>query len=89
MKKSFEIVLKKSVLKDIKRIPRRILENIQNHIEALATEPVPPGAEPIQGYEHHYRIRIGHYRVVYEVASTVRIITIIRIGHRKDVYRNM
>ena len=89
MTKPFEIVLKKSVLKDIKRIPRRILENIQERIASLATDPIPSGAEPIQGYKDHYRIRIGQYRVVYEVTSTIRIITVIRIGHRKDVYRNM
>lgn len=87
--KIYQIVLKRSVMKDIRRIPRSILAALQSRIAALAHEPFPPGAEPIEGYDHYYRIRMGNYRVVYEVASTVQIITVIRIGHRKDVYRKM
>jgi mRNA interferase RelE/StbE len=87
--KPYEIVLKRSVAKDFRRIPQVILQSIQQRIAGLAHDPFPPGAEPISGYEHFYRIRIGNYRVVYEVATTVRIITIIRIGHRKDVYKSL
>jgi mRNA interferase RelE/StbE len=89
MAKPYAIVLKRSVLKDIRRIPKNILRSIQDRIGALATTPLPPGAEPIEGYAHHYRIRIGRYRVVYEVATAIRIITIVKIGHRKDVYRKL
>lgn len=85
----YEIVVKKSVLKDIRRIPRSVLQGIQERIAALADNPFPHGAEPMEGYDHHYRIRFGQYRIVYEVAATVRIITIIRVGHRKDVYRKL
>lgn len=86
---SYGIIFKTSVKKDIRRIPGTILQSIQTCIAALATEPFPPGVVPIEGYKHYYRIRIGQYRIVYEVRVTVRIITIIRIGHRKDVYRNL
>lgn len=85
----YQIVLKRSVLKDIRRIPRSILDALQARIAALAENPLPRGAEPIEGYAHHYRIRMGTYRIVYEVAATIRILTVIRIGHRKDVYRNL
>lgn len=87
MNRRYEIVVKKSVLKDIRRIPRSILQSIQDRIATLADDPFPHGAEPIEGCNHHYRIRIGQYRIVYNVATTIRIITIVRIGHRKDVYR--
>ena len=86
MKQPYAIVIKRSVLKDIRRIPASILRSIQAKIEALAENPFPTGMETIQGYDHHYRIRIGNYRIIYEVATTIRIITIIRIGHRKNVY---
>lgn len=85
--KTYGLVFKRSVVKDIRRIPGSILQSIHDRIAALANDPFPSGAEPIEGYKHYYRIRIGQYRVIYEVAATVRIITIIRIGHRKDVYR--
>ena len=89
MKKPYAIVLKRSVLKDIRRIPQSVLSLIQDRVAALATNPFPPGAEPMYGYDHFYRLRIGSYRVVYEVAATIRVITIVKIGHRKDVYRQV
>lgn len=89
MTQPYDIVVKRSVLKDIRRIPKTILGQIQERIAALAHEPFPSGAEAIEGYHHCYRIRIGQYRVLYEVASTVRIVTIIRIRHRKDAYRQL
>lgn len=89
MERPFKIELKKSVLKDIRKIPVGYLAAIRERILQLAVDPVPNGAEPIQGYKHHYRIRIGNYRVIYEVASDIRIVTIIRIGNRKDVYRQL
>ncbi len=87
--KMYQIVLKRSVLKDIRRIPHSILDALRERIAALSLDPIPHGAEPLEGYAHHYRIRMGNYRIVYEVAATVRIVTIIRIGHRKDVYRKL
>jgi mRNA interferase RelE/StbE len=85
----YRIVLKQSVLKDLRRIPRSIVRVLQERILALAQDPVPSGAEPIEGYQHWFRIRIGNYRVVYHVAKSIEIITVIKIGHRKDVYRSL
>ncbi len=85
----YKIVFKRSVLKDIRSLPQSILQSIQQRILALSDNPIPSGAEPIAGYKNFYRIRIGTYRIVYEVSVTIRIITIVKIGHRKDVYRNL
>ncbi len=71
MTQPYEIVLKRSVLKDIRRIPASILQSIQQRIVALADNAFPPGMEPIEGYEHHYRIRIGNYRVLYKTEKTI------------------
>ncbi|MFH0770323.1 MAG: type II toxin-antitoxin system mRNA interferase toxin, RelE/StbE family [Candidatus Peregrinibacteria bacterium] len=84
---AFGIVLKQSVLKEIRRIPVIMLERIRSHIAALAENPFPAGVEKIQGYDDCYRIRVGQYRVVYQVSDAIHIITIIRIGHRREVYR--
>ena len=78
-----------SAKKDIRRIPSAILQRIQDAMDALRKDPLPDGCEPIRGYKHCYRIRIGNYRVVYEVATQIRIITIIRIGHRQNVYQEL
>lgn len=75
-KNLYQIVVKRSVLKEIRRLPAAVLERIHERIAALAMDPVPPDAEAIQGYAHIYRLRIGSYRVVYEVAAQIRIITL-------------
>jgi len=85
--RGYSVVLKRSVLKDIRAIPRSALRRIRQAIDALRADPVPPQCEKLRGYACVYRIRVGMYRMVYEVAKAVRIITVIRIGHRKDVYR--
>lgn len=87
MKMIYEIIVKKSVVKDLRRIPEVVLTRIETAIRGLSTEPLPMGSEKIQGYDHHYRIRIADYRIIYEVAKEIKIITIIRVRHRKDVYR--
>jgi mRNA interferase RelE/StbE len=89
MSTSFSIRLSKSIAKDIRRIPTAVLTLIDKRIASLKADPVPVTAKKIHGYENYYRLRVGNYRIVYEVTSTVRIITIIRFGHRKDVYRNL
>lgn len=88
-KRPYQITVQKPVLKQMRFIPPVVLGHVRERIAALADDPVPAQAEPIQGYKGYFRIRIGSYRVIYEVAHTIRIITIVRIAHRKDVYRNL
>lgn len=89
MKQQFAIVLRRSATKDMRRIPMSILRIMKEQIATLATNPLPSGSRPVHGYRNFYRIRIGNYRVIYEVAAVIRIVTIIRMGHRKDVYRKL
>lgn len=88
-KNIYRIQFLPSVLKDIRRLPQNVLTMLQTRIDGLAEDPFPQGVMPIKGYDKHYRIRIGQYRIVYAVETTIRIITVIRIGHRKDVYRKL
>ncbi len=85
----YTIAFLSSVKKDMRRIPVIAVEKIQHALRSLQEDPFPMGVQPIHGYEHTYRIRVGQYRIVYEVAMSVRIITVVRIGHRKDVYRRL
>ena len=80
------VVFKRSVLKDIRRIPSAILDRLQVALRALQNDPFPSGSIRLHTEGSFYRIRIGSYRIVYEVAREIRIITIIRIGHRRNVY---
>lgn len=62
-------------------------ERIQRHIDALATEPRPPGCVKMSGIERTYRIRVGDYRIIYEIRDNVLIVLVLRIGHRREAYR--
>ncbi|MBM4019722.1 MAG: type II toxin-antitoxin system RelE/ParE family toxin [Planctomycetes bacterium] len=86
---TYRIEVKPQPRKALARIPNPHRRRIARAIDALARNPRPPGCVKLAGAEAAYRIRIGDYRVVYEVADRVLIIYIIRVAHRKDVYRGL
>lgn len=82
----FEIVFKRSVGKDLRRLPNKDVKRILERIEGLADEPRPAGTEKLSGREQ-YRIRQGVYRILYEIRDRELIVTVVKVGHRRDVYR--
>jgi len=82
----FEIVFKRSVARDLRQIPKKDVTRILKRIEALKMEPRPPGVEKLSGQEK-YRIRQGVYRILYEIENDKLIIVVVKIGHRRHVYR--
>jgi mRNA interferase RelE/StbE len=76
-----------SALKALGRLPRTDQERIRDRIDGLADVPRPPGVAKMSGPEVLYRIRVGDYRVVYGIRDQALQVLVIRIGHRKDVYR--
>jgi mRNA interferase RelE/StbE len=81
-----KIVFTKSSVKELKDIETIFSKRIYNRILLLADEPFPFGFKKLQGTEG-YRIRIGDYRVVYTVDDRLKLITVVKIGHRRDIYR--
>jgi mRNA interferase RelE/StbE len=84
---SFSLQWRKSTRKDLRRISRDMVSRIIAEVEKLADEPLPHGCEKLTGSEHTYRIRVGDYRVIYELLRDPKIVEIQRVRHRKDVYR--
>jgi len=82
----YKIFFKESVEKDFRIIPKKDLQKILFRIETLAKDPKPPGHEKLTGQDK-YRIRQGHYRIIYSVHDNELIIWVVKVGHRKDVYR--
>lgn len=82
----FKIILSAHIEKDIRGIPKKILEKIFVEIKKLSFDPRPKSVKKLKGYENLYRIRIGNYRVVYTIEDKILIIEIIKIAHRQDVY---
>ncbi|MFC1825071.1 type II toxin-antitoxin system RelE/ParE family toxin [Thermodesulfobacteriota bacterium] len=82
----FKIFFKESVWKDFKQTPKKDLKQILNKIEGLAHEPRPSGCQKLSGSEK-YRIRQGKYRIIYSVQDDELTVWVVKVGHRKDVYR--
>lgn len=84
---SFEIEWKASAKKELKKIDKVEIPKILNEIEKLSLEPYPKNHKKILGTEHIFRIKIGNYRVIYSIENGRLLIEIIRVRHRKEVYR--
>jgi len=83
---SYEVIFKQSVAKDLRQIPKKDVARILKRIDVLRTEPRPPGVEKLSGQEK-YRIRQGVYRILYEIRNDELIVVVVKVGHRRDVYR--
>ena len=84
---AFRIEWKKSTRKDLRKLPSVTVDKIIAAVEGLVENPFPHGVEKLSGSEHAYRIRLGDYRIVYEVVTESKLVEIQRVRHRKDVYR--
>lgn len=83
---TYRIFFKRSVEKDLSVIPKKDVRKILDRIKTLESDPRPPGCEKLTGQER-YRLRQGLYRIVYSIQDDELIIWVVKVGHRKDVYR--
>jgi mRNA interferase RelE/StbE len=84
---SFEIRWRNSVRKDLRGLPQQEVARVVAAVAELSGNPQPHGSQKLSGSERTYRIRVGDYRVIYEVFAESRVVEIQRVRHRKDVYR--
>jgi mRNA interferase RelE/StbE len=82
----YRIIFKKSVAKDLKGLPKKDVKRILSAIRDLADNPRPPQAKKLSGQER-YRLRQGSYRILYSIEDDQLIVCVVRVGHRRDVYR--
>jgi len=82
----FRLVYKKSVAKDLRDVPKKDVSRILKRFNALAEDPRATGCEKLSGQER-YRFRQGSYRIIYEIQDDVLVVVVVRVGHRRDVYR--
>ena len=83
----YELRFKTSVAKDMRDVPKTDLRRILERIEALRDDPRPAGYEKLSAQER-YRIRQGNYRILYEILDLEVIVEVVKIGHRREVYRS-
>jgi mRNA interferase RelE/StbE len=84
---TYSVEFRPAALRELRALPKATAKRIVSSVEKLAAEPFPPGVKKLAGRENLYRIRVGDYRVLYEVHKTVLVILLVRIAHRREVYR--
>jgi len=83
---SYRVLVKRSAVKELESLPRKDRRRVARRIQGLAAEPRPAGCEKLSGQEK-FRLRQGDFRILYSVDDTELTVTIVKIGHRRDVYR--
>lgn len=83
---SYSILIKRSAAREIDALPAKDRRRVVAKIESLAHNPRPPGCEKLSG-EEKYRLRQGDYRILYEIVDSDLIVTVVKVGNRRDVYR--
>jgi mRNA interferase RelE/StbE len=82
----YRLIFKESVAKDLRVVPKKDVARILKSIQALAEDPRRPGCERLSGQER-YRVRQGVYRIIYEIQDDVLTVVVVKVGHRRDIYR--
>ena len=83
---SYRLLIKPSAAKELERLPTKDRERVVARMQGLSSQPRPPGCEKLTGHEL-FRVRQGDYRILYEVQDSGLVVTVFKIGHRRDVYR--
>ena len=83
----FELRISRMAERQLKRLPSEGRDRVVRAVRALADDPMPRGSRRLTGYDDVFRIRIGPYRVLYSIAASTLTILVLKIGHRRDVYR--
>ncbi len=83
---SYAVEIKPSARKELEALPDHVLSRVVRKIQYLGDNPRPAGCKKLKGYKDLWRIRVGDWRVVYIIDDAVRIVSITRIAHRREVY---
>lgn len=83
----YTVEIARRAIKSIAKLPRKEQQRVRAAIDLLADEPRPPGCVTLAGEESVYRVRVGDYRILYEVIDARLVVQVVRVGHRREVYR--
>lgn len=86
---SYRVELTSTAAKEVRKLDPPTRRRVLAGLSALEQEPRPSGVRKLTGFDNAWRIRIGHYRVLYEIADDVVLVTVFRIAHRREVYGDL
>lgn len=82
----YRVLITKKADRQFQDIPRHLQEAVDKRIQSLGNDPRPYGSIKLRGMSGHYRVRQGDYRIIYEIDDEMKIVSVVKIGDRKDVY---
>lgn len=83
----YEVKFRPQAWRQFRKLPRQVQEKLKAPIDALAGEPRPAGCRALAGQEGLWRIRVGDYRIIYQIEDERLVVLVVRLGHRREVYR--
>jgi len=84
---AYRVELAPSAARDLRALPPNVRHRIRLKIDALAREPRPPGTKKLEGLESLYRMRVGAYRILYQIRDRVLLVLVVGVGNRREIYR--
>ena len=83
----YEIVISKQALRDVAELPKAVAGRVVRAIEGLSSDPRPPGCKKLKGQrEYLWRIRVGNYRIIYDIQDRIKVVEVREVGDCKDIY---
>jgi mRNA interferase RelE/StbE len=86
---AYPIELKPTAIRGLTKLPKDIQRSIRSRIDALANNPFPSDVKRLESEERFYRVRVGDYRIIYQVDKKIPLVLVVNIGHRKEIYRRI
>ena len=83
---NYTVDIKPAAQRNIRKLPQSLQIRITQRLKGLETEPR-QGAKKLQGFENRYRVRLGDYRIIYEIYENILLVVVVDVGHRGNVYR--
>jgi mRNA interferase RelE/StbE len=87
MAERYRVEVLRSAARDLGDLPRKAVEKLAQKIDALATDPRPRGSKVLKGGDGQLRVRVGDFRILYRVDDAARLVLVVKVGHRREVYR--
>lgn len=84
---NYRLLIKPSAAREIEAAPKKDRLRIIKRILGLSSDPRPAGSEKLSGHDDKYRVRQGAYRIVYSISDAELVVSVVKVGHRRDVYR--
>ena len=85
----YSVEFKKSAAKTLRKLPQSVQKRIIDKLSEIENSPPPSVETKLQGNNPFHRIRVGDYRIIYEIQNDILVILVIKIGHRKDIYKHL